>query len=195
MGLSTRHAYSVLGVLEHNGSRLIRLHNPWGHGGWKGRFSREWKGWGKEERNLVYPKPATKDLSSTVKGTIMMGSNTRTQRKGASSGAAAGRQRNVIEVTGEGEGDGTFIMCIEDFCKYFGSIDMALVRDGWWQARRVGHLPFDPCAAYWPAYRIQCPTSEGRLEMELAISQPSERLMKWWSTQVEESSSLLADSL
>ena len=38
-GLIAMHAYSVLGLLEHAGERLVRLRNPHGMGEWKGAFA------------------------------------------------------------------------------------------------------------------------------------------------------------
>ena len=39
-GLVTGHAYAVLSVLQtRNGTRLLQVKNPWGHQGWKGRYS------------------------------------------------------------------------------------------------------------------------------------------------------------
>jgi len=38
-GLVRGHVYSVLKLVEHNGSRLICCRNPWGQGEWKGKWS------------------------------------------------------------------------------------------------------------------------------------------------------------
>mmetsp|Transcript_22585 Transcript_22585/g.64983 ORF Transcript_22585/g.64983 Transcript_22585/m.64983 type:complete len:875 (-) Transcript_22585:4571-7195(-) len=41
VGLVTGHAYAVLAsVRTQNGTRLLRLKNPWAHSGWNGRFSK-----------------------------------------------------------------------------------------------------------------------------------------------------------
>lgn len=42
VGLVTGHAYAVLDAIRtQNGTRLLRLKNPWAHSGWNGRFSKE----------------------------------------------------------------------------------------------------------------------------------------------------------
>ncbi|CEL61272.1 hypothetical protein RSOLAG1IB_09894 [Rhizoctonia solani AG-1 IB] len=44
-GLLQGHAYSVIKAVEVNGKRFVRLHNPWGHHEWNGRWadgSKEW---------------------------------------------------------------------------------------------------------------------------------------------------------
>ena len=41
-GLHKEHAYSVLGVLEVERERLLKIRNPWGKGEWTGPWSKKW---------------------------------------------------------------------------------------------------------------------------------------------------------
>lgn len=38
-GLIVNHPYTIVEVMEVNGVRLVKMRNPWGHGGYKGSFS------------------------------------------------------------------------------------------------------------------------------------------------------------
>ncbi len=39
LGLVGNHAYGVLEVFEYHGLRMLLVKNPWGHFGWKGKYS------------------------------------------------------------------------------------------------------------------------------------------------------------
>lgn len=46
-GLSTMHAYSVIGTAEYEGMKFVKLRNPWGKTDWKGKWSEKSKEWSK----------------------------------------------------------------------------------------------------------------------------------------------------
>ncbi|CAE6446482.1 unnamed protein product [Rhizoctonia solani] len=52
-GLLQGHAYSVIKAVEVNGKRFVRLHNPWGHHEWNGRWSDGSKEWTPEWMALL----------------------------------------------------------------------------------------------------------------------------------------------
>ncbi|KAJ1300818.1 hypothetical protein OPQ81_002458 [Rhizoctonia solani] len=52
-GLLQAHAYSVVKAVEVNGKRFVRLHNPWGHHEWNGRWSDGSKEWTPEWMALL----------------------------------------------------------------------------------------------------------------------------------------------
>jgi hypothetical protein len=52
-GIIQRHAYSVVGLKEAAGYRLVRIRNPWGTGEWTGPWSDQVGGWGWVGRRSV----------------------------------------------------------------------------------------------------------------------------------------------
>ncbi|EIM80197.1 cysteine proteinase [Stereum hirsutum FP-91666 SS1] len=57
-GLSTMHAYSVIGTAEYEGMKFVKLRNPWGKTDWKGKWSEKSKEWGKSGWPLAEVKRA-----------------------------------------------------------------------------------------------------------------------------------------
>ncbi|CAG0891863.1 unnamed protein product [Darwinula stevensoni] len=62
MGLSSRHAYSVLDVQDIGGERLVRMRNPWGHSSWRGDWSDDCTKWTDVLREKYMPHGAGEGL-------------------------------------------------------------------------------------------------------------------------------------
>lgn len=190
-GLSIRHAYSILTLLEHKGVRLVRLRNPWGHGGWTGKYSRNWKGWEPADKEIMYPDSDAASAASAAPGGAGSASST---VDAATEHRAGTRGRRTATVrAAKRKGDGTFIMSIGDFCKYFGVVELAVSREGWWHARRTAHLPYSQDATHWPAFRVEAASPGDSVRMTIAIQQPSDRLMHWWNNHIEGSPAVRFD--
>jgi len=52
-GVVCGHAYSLIGVREYKGTRLIKVRNPWGSEHYTGPWSDGWSGWTEEARNQL----------------------------------------------------------------------------------------------------------------------------------------------
>ncbi|CAG0917812.1 unnamed protein product [Notodromas monacha] len=59
MGLTPRHAYSILDVKNVDSARLVKMRNPWGRFSWKGAYSDSWSGWTPKLRTQLLPHVAS----------------------------------------------------------------------------------------------------------------------------------------
>ena len=60
-GLQSSHAYSLIGVHEMSGERVVELRNPWGSTEWKGAWGDDSKKWTPSLRKKHHPKGAEDD--------------------------------------------------------------------------------------------------------------------------------------
>jgi len=105
-GLVTNHVYSVIDTLEHDGVKLVRVRNPWGHTSWNGAYSKKHSSWNNHSTLLDTARAAEVKMGTTF---MTVESN----RSFAASVRAETGSPSFLE------NDGIFWMEYKDFCDRF----------------------------------------------------------------------------